>query len=391
MTGKILLISRTIPPEITGSSIIVGNLAKQFTADEMILAGERPYGRPPVVWREDWPRLVYIAAGWPEAWRGARWWRRLQIPLMLLRSVRLAKKHRCSAVVAVFPKEELLLIGYLTAWWTGAAFFPYFHNTFVENRTGLARRFAEWLQARVFAKAERVLVISEGMVELYRERYPHLKCSTLVHSFNEPLPAFSPPPEPGSPLRLTICGNINESCRDATVRVCEAIFYTKDAQLTFLTGTPRSYLSQLGLLREGVCYDTVSRDEVVDRLRASDIVVLPHGLTGDYALEEYRTIFPTKTIEYLLCGRPILAHTPPDGYLTRFLKEHQCALIVDRPSISELLRAIEVLRTDPALRARLVRNALKVAERFDAPRVAAAFRSFLQGDHHEAHDASHEG
>ncbi len=386
MTGKVLLISQAIPPDINGSAVIVGNLVKQFTADEMIVCGEWPLGRPAVAWRDEWARLVYLAMGWPATWRGSRWWRRLQLPLMLLRSVHLAKKHRSSTVVAVFPKEEYLIIGFLTALWTGASFFPYFHNTWVENRSGLARRLAERLQPRIFAKAEHIFVMSEGMVELYRERYPQVKCSALVHSFNEQLPVFSPPPDPGSPLRLTICGDINESCRDAAVRVSEAILCTEDTELTFLTGTPRSYLAKLGLIRNRVRYDTVSRDEVVERLHRSDIVVLPHGFTGVYSQEEYHTIFPTRTIEYLICGRPILAHTPPDCYLTRFLSEHECALVVDKPSISELRKAIDLLRADAALRSKIACNALKAAEQFFAPHVAATLRAKLEANGHESHN-----
>jgi glycosyltransferase involved in cell wall biosynthesis len=222
--------------------------------------------------------------------------------------------------------------------------------------------------------------MSEGMLELYRERYPHLKCSALTHSFNEALPDFTTPPEPRSPLRFVICGNINESCREATVRVCKAIAQVEDASLTLLSPTPRSSLQQLGLLCDGVRHETVSRDQVVQRLREADAAVLAHGFEGQMSPEEYRTIFPTRTIEYLICGRPILAHAPAECYLTRFLKEHDCALVVTEPSCSALLHAIERLRADQVLRALLVRNALRAAEMFEARRVAGLLRRHLELD-----------
>jgi glycosyltransferase involved in cell wall biosynthesis len=377
MSAKILLVSWTLPPEPTGSAVIVGNLAKQFRSSEMVIVGERPGRSPDVIWSDDWPRLVHIALGWPVDWRGARWWRRLQMPYMLFRSLLLAIRHRCNNVMAVFPNEEYVLVGYLTALLTGGAFYPYFHNTWLENRNGRTRGFSRWLQSHVFARADHVFVMSEGMLELYRERYPGLKCSALLHSFNEEIPAFSPPPEPGSPLQLTICGNINESRRDAAVRAGEAIADVHDTELTLLTGISRAYLEGIGLLREGVGYETVSRDDVLNRLRQADIVVLPHGFTGGYSEEEYRTIFPTRTIEYLICGRPILAHSPADSYLTRFLKEHECALVVDNPSVPELVEAIERLRSDAVLRSRLTRNALRAAKLFESKSVAAEFRAKL--------------
>jgi len=304
----------------------------------------------------------------------------MQLPLMLFHTLRLARQNRCTGIMAVFPKEEHLLIGYLTSLWTGTAFFPYFHNTYLENRQGMASKFAKALQARVFARAKHVFVMSNGMVDLFHERYPHVACSALVHSFNEVLPPFEPPLSPGASLHLLLSGNINESCQDAAKRMCEAIFRAGNTHLTLLSGTSRAHLEHLGLLREGVCHDTVSRDQLLERLQQADIVILPHGFTGSLSEVEYQTIFPTKTIEYLICGRPILAHTPPDCFLTRFLREHNCALIVDKPSISDLQEAIELLRTDTDLRSRLVRNALKAAEPFQAHHVASHFRTVLAGE-----------
>lgn len=378
MIHKTLLISWTIPPDTSGSAVIVGNLAKQFQRTELVLAGERPINAPGVTWREEWPELAYIALGWPASWRGARWWRRLQLPIMLLRSVYLAIRSRCTAVVAVFPKEEHLLVGYLTALLMRVPFIPYFHNTWLENRSGFALKVAKLLQWRVFERAEHVFLMSEGMVELFRERYPNLQCSALVHSFNGGLPVFSPPQVTNCPLRITISGSIGEACRDATSRICDAIFQTVDVELTFLTGTPRSDLAKLGFLRNGVRYETVAAEQVVEKLRESDIVVLPHGFTGGYSPEEYLTIFPTKTIEYLICGRPILAHSPSGCFLTRFLKQNDCALVIEEPSPALIQTAINTLRTDAALRTRLVRNAMKAAEQFYAPRVAGNFRFQLE-------------
>jgi glycosyltransferase involved in cell wall biosynthesis len=377
MAEKILLLSEGVPPAPVAGAVIVGNLAQQFSPTEMVVAGEEPYGGLSTIWKEHWPRLVYLTRAWPESQRGSRWWRRCQFPLLLIRCRWLAKQHHCTVVIAVFPREEFLLAGYLTAVSLGAKFYPYLLNTYVENRQGLSLRFARWLQARAFSKAEEVLVMSEGMVELYRERYPDLRCSALVHSFNGGIPDFSPPPEPGNPVRFTVCGNISESCRDAAIRVGAAISQIEDASLTLLSGTHRSYLEKIGLLRNGVRHETVSPDDVLSHLQQADFVVLPHGFSGGYPMEEYRTIFPTRTIEYLICGRPILAHSPPDCYLTRFLREHGCALIVDEPSIEALLEAIDRLRTDHKLRSNLVRNALRTAEIFQAPRVALTVRALL--------------
>jgi glycosyltransferase involved in cell wall biosynthesis len=387
--GRILFLSMGLPPLISGQTTVVINLAKEFSCDEMVIAGEQSHGGAQFDWRDDWPAICYLTQAWPVTRRGGRWWRRLSFPLLLVRCIRLARRHQCSAILVVFPKEEFLLAGYLTARWTGAELYPYFHNTYLENSQGLQWYFARWLQARVFAAAKHVFVMSEGMAELYRERYPNVKASPLVHSFNEAIPAMVPHVDISESPEFIISGSISEACLDATRRVCDAVAGIKDASLTFLSGTPRRVLEQTGLLRGSARHETVPHGEVVARLRKADILVLPHGFTGKLSAEEYRSIFPTRTIEYLICGRPILAHCPADCYLTRFLKNHRCALVVDEPGVPALLKAIKRLRTDATLRLELVRNALRAATMFHVSQVARELRSKLQADGAELISTDH--
>lgn len=373
-----LFLSWKVPPDTSGSAIIVGNLAKQFANGEMVVAGERPYRKPAVAWKDEWPEILYLTTGWPDTKRGARWWRWLQLPALIIRCWKVVKHYRCARIMVVFPSEEYLVAGYATSMLTGIPMYAYFHNTYVEQLQprSVHRRFASWLQAKIFARAVHTFVMSEGMVELYRERYPQLRCSPLVHSFNEDLPEFVPLAPPRTPPRFVMCGNVNESCADAAVRMCAAILQIKGT-LSIVSGTPKSHLKSLGILSAQVEHKTVSRDLVLNELQEAEIVLLPHGFTGGLSEEEYRTIFPTKTIELLISGRPILAHAPANCYLARFLQEHDCALVVDVPQVEAVLAAIERLRNDANLRSRLVRNALKAAETFRAARVASTLRSIF--------------
>jgi glycosyltransferase involved in cell wall biosynthesis len=151
-----------------------------------------------------------------------------------------------------------------------------------------------------------------------------------------------------------------------------------DVRLTLLTGTPLPVVERIGFSGPKVNVGTVSRDELITRLRQADILLLPHGFTSKFAQEEIKTIFPTKTIEYLISGRPILAHLPADCFLAEFLRSQGCALIVDEPSVEALKRALDPLRQDEALRSKLVCNAIQAAKQFEAHEVARQMRDIIQ-------------
>ncbi len=375
---RILLVSRSLPPAPTGSAVIVDNLSRAFSRDEMVLAGKEPPGGLPQNRSPELPPVVAVEG--PRVWsirgRANHHLALLRVPWLAARLARLIRSERCRAVVGVYPDAAYLYAAWSASRKTGTPFYPYFHNTYLEcQRPGLLRAFARWLQPRVFRDAAHVFVMSEGMLELYRERYPDLPpASALVHSFNEPIPApADPPPVRPEPV-FALSGNVNGSCAEAARRLCQVVGRLPGAHLRFYTGQRQADLEQFGVWQPNATCQRLNRPDLLRALADSDILLLPHGFEGLYHPVEYRTIFPTKTIEYLISGRPILAHSPPGAFLTRFLKRHECALVVDQPDPAALAEAIRRLREDAALRARLVRAALQTAEQFQLPRVAARLR-----------------
>jgi len=378
---KTVIVSWTVPPALTGSAVIVENLARQFSKSELVLAGEKPSLVTILRWGPDKPEIKYIASPLPRGLRGEKAWRRLQVPLMLARTVRLVRREACRNVIGVFPDETYLFVAYLTARLCRTRFYAYFHNTYLENRRGALRRFAAWLQPRVFRSAKHVFVMSDGMRDLYERRYRGLACSALPHSFNEPLLETPPPPTSNKRWVVAFAGNLNESCADAGRRLFRAVQSLANIDLRIFSGLKALHFLQQGISVKPDQVRAVPRQEIVGELRKCDALLLPHGFDGKMAPEEYETIFPTKTIEYLISGRPILAHSPPGVFLTRFLKQHDCALVVEESSETALVDAIRRLQADAELRVRLVKNALRTARMFQAPVVAKHLREVLaQGE-----------
>ena len=294
-TPKILLLSWSIPPGITGSGIIVSNLVKQFTRDEMVVLGAYWMGSPQFTWQRGWPKLYYSGLQPANGLRGERWLRWAQLPLILMRLVWISLVERCDVLFTIYPDMIYLFAGYVGSVLLGKPLIVYFHNTLKEAKPHST--FASWLQSHVFRRASHVFVMSDGMQNLYAENYPALVSSPLRHSFNEPLPVFEHIEhslnEIHKPLRLAFSGSINSSNFDAVRTVGQVMRELPNAALTIFTGTSRSTLESLGLSQPEIEITSVSRDAIIQKLTEADILLLPHGFTASIADAETRTIFPT--------------------------------------------------------------------------------------------------
>lgn len=375
---RTLYMSRGVPPGLTGVSTVTRNLAQHFSRDELILLGYYEPGRPSFEWRKEWPRIIYGGIFLVNA-RGERWLRRIQFPFLVIIALCLVIFGRCKVILVTYPDALFVLAGYLVAVLTGRPLYAYFHNTYLENhsRSPLAR----WLQPRVFARACHVFVMSEGMQRLYTQNYPDLQVSPLRHTFNEVLSVPQILPQIHTPLQLVFMGNVNTSCLDALERVRDVVVAEEDLHFTLLTASSREGLEKRGFRGERFSIMTPSDHELLPRLQEGDILILPHGFFSYFVDDELKTIFPTKTIHYLLSQRPILAFVLKGTFIAEFLQEHDCALVVTDPEPPALRNAINRLKNDPPLRKRLVNNALRSAEQFHALRVVSHLRHVIADTH----------
>jgi glycosyltransferase involved in cell wall biosynthesis len=284
--------------------------------------------------------------------------------------VRLARRENCGLVFATFPEDHLIFAACLAARRLKLPFFPYFHNTYRENRRGLSRVLAGYVQRRILRQARLTFVMSDGLKTELEHIYPDLHFKPLVHMSSEPIPRFERLPTIDSRhVRIGYLGNVNDSNLDALRRFCELVQQSPAWRMDLFSSVPEWQLRKHGLLGERVRHEQPADEELLSRLASYDILFLPHGLTGGLAPIEYRTIFPTRTIPYLLSGRPIIAHTAKESFLTKWLRHHDCAEVVDCPDPAELRAAVERLCSNPERREQLVCNALRAANQFHAPAV----------------------
>lgn len=369
LSKKMLVVTAGLPPAQNGSSSIMTNLARYLTPNEAVFVGELSPGPANNAWpnSSDLPQIFYIHRQWP--WKFKKTIRFLLWPLILWRALMIYRREKCQQVMAVFPNEAYLSIGYFVSLIMGCNLYSYFHNTYLDNRTGVRRWWARILQPLVFRRSKIVFVMSEGMKRVWSKMYPDVRFETLVHTENQsPLQprTFAKIPDD---FRVAVMGSLNESNLEAMGRLRHILEAFPQMQLSVYSTAKPSVLKNLGLDGPRVRQTSAAYDQIVAELGGHDLLFLPHGFIGGFKPIEYETIFPTRTLPYLLSAVPIIAHSPPGAFLTDFLRENQSAVVVDTPSETALIAAFQNLRDDPREQARLVKNGLVAAQKFQGERV----------------------
>ena len=382
---RTLVISWGSPRAHTGSSVILRNLARCFSPDEMQIVSEPTEAEDAALWPSDCPQVHIVDpfVSWVKRGRStARW---LRVGGVVRQVNKIARQMGAERILTLFPDDYHLYVGYRCSKDLGIPLYTWFHNTYLDAKQGYRKVIARWLQPAVFRHSRLNMVMSDGMLEFMSRRYPGVKFATLQHGF--PLPAANPELVDGrmdlsSSGRIRFCytGNLNQSCEDSTRRLVAALTSRPNFELHVHSPTPRAYWQRLGVdLSRVIFHPPTSALGGFEKLLAQyDVLLLALGLTGSMPAAEYQTIFPTRTIPLLCSGRPILAHVTPGSFLARFLEERACAFVADRPVERHLLETVDSMIADPGACKARVLNAITASKYFDVEHVREKLRSLLR-------------
>lgn len=376
---KILLVSWTIPPAPGGSSVVVSKLAKALPEGSVAIAGQQVKGR-----KEQQPfafPVYYLDVHPFGIAKGSRYTRWLTLFKNKQRLQQIIRQEQITDVIAVFPDEFFSYTALLAARQTNCDFHWWIHNTYLENRLGILKMLARFIQPLLLRQSKNLLTISDGLTAYYNKQYPGFHFQSLQHGFEIPDVTYQPQSLPNlaeKRISFAMIGSLNASCLDAALRMAKVICGNPDYELKVFGKSNARILQQGGVdLSNATIYGYLEDDEFDQALSACHFMLLPHGLSGDRSSIEYQTIFPTRTIPLLYSNRPILAHTPAAVYLTQFLKEADCAEVITEASEEKLALAIKKLIDAPKRQETIVKNALAKAPYYSDKSVAQKLLQIL--------------
>jgi glycosyltransferase involved in cell wall biosynthesis len=167
---------------------------------------------------------------------------------------------------------------------------------------------------------------------------------------------------PDQPIRIVFTGAVYGLNIDAIQNLLMAIDrLDRPIELHIYTAQPAWKLGLQGLpTRKLVIHPHVPPEAASRIQQQADLLLMP--FTFDPARRSIvQTSATGKLGDYLISGRPILAHMPESCYVAKRLAEHDCGEVITTVNVATVAESLAGLMEDPPRQQRFVRHAVALA------------------------------
>lgn len=340
---KILIWTWTTPFTPSGSPAILRRLIKLFPANKVLYISGKDE-RSPIIF--DYPiqskNLAFL-----DIWYYKIGPIRTKIfydlfiktPLLIIIGLYQVFRFKPELILTTYVLPEWIQSSYIISKLTKTPLVYYCHDPHLEKY----KYSSSWIK-KIIQRQERkslqhahVIVLYESLAKLYEEKYniqtkviPHI--STLPRKINDPGPITSP-------IKIAFAGSIYENNMRLVTQLLR-VSQKLNMHLTFYGKYQPQTLEIIGASNHEnlqIKFKTNYQDLISD-LGKADLLYLP--LTFQefkrMPIECLKYVLPTKAIDYLVAGPPILVHCPEDFELYTFFKKYNCAYLLNSNTENEL-------------------------------------------------------
>ena len=374
----LVLVSGYPPCTAFGGGIVLRRLLEGYPRDRLTVVTSQ-HVADALAGRPDGGGLLpsrhVLLTGWHPRWPGLR---RLARSANVLRIPRMAGRIRRelrpgSALLAV-PwggelGSELFTAAYLAHRTTRRPLIVYEMDEWRASLGTASGRVASALErmvhGRLLRAAATVWTMTEPMAREFASRFG-VEARVLPHCVDlaRYAAAAERVPRDAGHFQVVFIGSVYAAQADAIRSVAVAVGQLPiDAGLTLYTDQSAEELAGLGISGPRVTIrPTVPSSQLPALLRAADALLV--ALSFEPAQQAVvRTSFPTKTIDYLAAGVPIVVHAPPQAAVCVRARAEGWGLVLDVPGPQGVAEGLQRLAGDVALQQDLARAALDTAAR----------------------------
>jgi hypothetical protein len=369
-----MIICRTLPPIVVGSSILMQNLFDQCEEETIALGGwEAAANKDPNFRWNNGPikylkfsnliqkaldyklnRLYFLIV---------KWWINWQV-----------KKYKPSSIFAACTPEGFWYVAaFIVAKKNKIPFYGHMHDLWEENCSKrFHKKIARNYEHKIFLEANKIYGMTNHQIDHYYEKYgvyldilPHTISPEKLEKNNFTLKIIKK-----ENVKILYTGNISKNMNLQAVQLLVKAFnyLTTDLQIEFLTPLKLSQLQELGLFSDKIEYKWVSMEESRRKQAESDLLLLPLSFKN-CSIDEVKTVFATKTLDYLVSGTPIFVLGPNISFHNWSAQTNGWGFTCSNEEPKQIAKAIENALID-SRRDQIVENAFNEAKKRNAKRWA---------------------
>jgi len=408
---KILYVSQYFPPEMGAPAARVAELARHWVRaghEVAVLTGfpNHPTGEIAPAYRRHFRRAVmkekFFGAEiirtwlWPLPNRKAH--ERILNYGSFCASAALAGTfvNRPDVVIATSPQLLVGLSGHWIARWKRVPFVFEVRDLWPESlaavgmgsKTSLFHRLLSRVSGFLYKHSNRIVVVSPAFEQHLAQHWKVDRQKIAVVENGVETELFCPHPSEAGKIRYQlgarerfVVGYIGTMgiahALDTLLEAAQALQNVAPQVLFLLIGEGadkerlKSQAAQRGL-KNVIFLDQQPRESIPEFISATDVCLVPLKNT-----ELFRTVIPTKLLEFMACARPVILGV--EGQAKRIVENAKAGLAIEPENSGALANAILRLVSDPALRNALGGNGRRyILENFSRTQKAAEYLDVLE-------------
>jgi putative colanic acid biosynthesis glycosyltransferase WcaI len=403
---KILYVSQYFPPEMGAPAARADELARHWVRmghDVTVLTGfpNHPTGVVPVEWRSRLRGLLYKETVdgvrvvrtwlWPLPNRKAHERIRNYASFWVSASVSGLGLQKPDVVIGTSPQLLVALSGWWLAWWKRVPFVFEVRDLWPESLAAVGagsegsalHRTLGAIAGFLYRRSDHIVVVTPGFKDHLIQHWniPAQKISIVENGVETGLFRPCPPVKaPGTEDRFLICyiGTMGMAHGlETLIAAAEQLQRTLPKAMFLLIGegaekerieelatAPR--LSNIRFLGQQ------PRERIPGYIAGVDVCLVMLKKT-----ELFKTVIPTKLLEYMSCEQPVIVAV--DGQARKIVEEAAAGIFVEPEDSSALADAVHVLAADPERRRRMgISGREYILSHLSRERTAASYIEVLQ-------------
>lgn len=372
--SNILLVTQSFPPSTGGTATLVWQLVKYWDPEKLIVVHS---SRGINVTEFKCFPVTFLSQTWTD--RLMRKFGFLYSRVVANRLTQIVKKNKISHVYLHYPNAPFVVAGCRVAKKFGIPYSIFFDILWEERASGVEKKLSFKYEGDIVSGAINCFAITDFSAKYLSDKHqkpfkiiPHttnsiskVECVKQSHSISS-----------GEIKIIHFAGGIYSRMNlDSLERIYKTL---NEMSINFKFEIFSKQLPDIMTGDSRVSQEFVSREELIERQRQSDLLVLPQAFNSTTPLM-IRNNLPTKTMEYIISGTPILVHSPGDSYLTWLIDKYDAGFIASSKDIEELKIVIHSALYDDENRNAKVNGAFKLARTRNSQEWSETLLGYLNG------------